>query len=97
MKKISTSCICLLLTVITNSQKQGGRKSETVLEGGVKADATFVYFQMTGIYGTVSSFAPGDQSFDKDWRYAFGDIPSTLLKYLPNTDCDGKSNSSLIS
>ena len=41
MKKISIFCICLLLTVITNSQKQGGRKSETVLEGGVKADATF--------------------------------------------------------
>ena len=37
------------------------------------------------------------QSFDKDWRYAFGDIPSTLLKYLPKTDCDGKSSSSLIS
>lgn len=37
------------------------------------------------------------QSFDRDWRYAFGDIPSTLLKYLPKTDCDGKSSSSLIS
>ena len=33
----------------------------------------------------------------KDWRYAFGDIPSTLLKYLPKTDCEGKSSSSLIS
>ena len=33
----------------------------------------------------------------KDWRYAFGDIPSTLLKYLPKTDWEGKSSSSLIS
>lgn len=28
---------------------------------------------------------------------ASGDIPSTLLKYFPNTDCEGKSSSSLIS
>ena len=28
---------------------------------------------------------------------ALGDIPSTLLKYFPNTDCEGKSSSSLIS
>lgn len=59
MKKVSTICIGFLIAVIANAQKQGDRKSETVLEGGVKIDATFLNFQMTGASEAVSSFAPG--------------------------------------
>ena len=33
---------------------------------------------------------------EKDWRYCFGLMPSTLLKYFPKTDWEGKNNSSLI-
>ena len=57
MKKVSTICIGFLIAVIANAQRQGDRKYETVLEGGVKIDATFLNFQMTGASEAVSSLA----------------------------------------
>jgi len=59
MKKILTICIGFLIAVIANAQTPDGSKPEIILEGGVKADATFLNFQKTGAPGAVSSFTPG--------------------------------------
>jgi hypothetical protein len=60
MKKILIINLGLLLAaVIANAQTAGGNKTEIVLEGGVKADATFLNFQKTGAPGAVSTFTPG--------------------------------------
>ena len=59
MKKILTICIGFLIAVIANAQTPDGSKPEIILEGGVKADATFLNFQKTGAPEAVSSFTPG--------------------------------------
>jgi len=51
MKKILTICIGFLIAVIANAQRPGGSKPEILLEGGVKADATFLNFQKSGAPG----------------------------------------------
>lgn len=60
MKKVLIVSIGFLLTtVIAGGQTAGGNKPENVLEGGIKADVTFLNFQKTGAPGAVSSFTPG--------------------------------------
>lgn len=59
MKKILTICIGFLIAVIANAQTPDGSKPEIILEGGVKADATFLNFQKAGAPGAVSTFTPG--------------------------------------
>lgn len=60
MKKILIINLGLLLAaVIANAQTAGANRPEIVLEGGVKADATFLNFQKTGAPGAVSTFTPG--------------------------------------
>lgn len=60
MKKILIINLCLLLAaVIANAQTAGANRPETVLEGGVKADANFLNFQKAGAPGAVSTFTSG--------------------------------------
>ena len=59
MNKILTICIGFLIASIANAQTPGESKPEIVLEGGVKADATFLNFQKAGAPGAFSSFTPG--------------------------------------
>ena len=59
MKKILTICIGFLIAVIANAQTPDGSKPEILLEGGVKADATFLNFQKSGASGAVSTLTPG--------------------------------------
>ena len=60
MKKILTICIGFLLAAgIVMARTARGNKPETVLEGGVRADVTFLNFQKYGAPGAVSTFTPG--------------------------------------
>lgn len=60
MKKILIICIGFLLdAVIANSQTVSGNKPEIVMEGGIKADVTFLNFQKAGAPGAVSTFTYG--------------------------------------
>ena len=51
MKKILTLCIGFLIAVIANAQTPDGSKPEIILEGGIKADVTFLNFQKSGAPG----------------------------------------------
>ena len=59
MKKILTIYIGFLIAVIANAQTPDGSKPEIILEGGIKADVTFLNFQKTGAPRAVSTLTPG--------------------------------------
>lgn len=60
MNRILIICIGFLLSGVTvNAQSVRACKPETVLEGGVKADANFLNFQKAGAPGAVSTFTFG--------------------------------------
>lgn len=60
MKKILMISIGFLLTAgSVNAQTALDKKAETVLEGGIKADVTFLNFQKTGAPRAVSTLTPG--------------------------------------
>ena len=60
MKKILMISIGFLLTAgSVNAQTALDKKAETVMEGGIKADVTFLNFQKTGAPRAVSTLNPG--------------------------------------
>lgn len=100
MNKILTICIGFLIASIANAQTPGESKPEIVLEGGVKANTTFLNFQKTGAPGAVSIFTPGFTPggfmyiWFNDW---IGIRPELNLNFkqtvLGWTDNDGKLQS----
>lgn len=59
-KNIIAMLFCVMSAVVDMSaQTKDTLNSEVILEGGIKADVTFLNFQKAGAPGAVSTFTPG--------------------------------------